>query len=190
MTDEEKIRRTIEIHLENAEEHIRQGERHRALMEFESAAVKLETADRTNQLEQLWAHAAAGFTAAGALLQAGKSYFRLAELEAKADRQTEARNSYLAAANSLFSVRDKNQELWTNITQAVDKAIDISIVLEDQSMAIELLYRNATIHHRETGFTFDAINCLERAQQLLELVPNHPLAQEIREKLQELVDYQ
>jgi hypothetical protein len=114
----------------------------------------------------------------------------LAELEARAGRREDARDSYLAAANSFFAVREKNQELWISLTQSVEKAIDLSIALNDESLAIELLYKNANIHHRETGFILDAINSLERAQQLLEKEPNHPLAQEIQEKLQELIDYQ
>jgi len=190
MIEEEKLRRAIEAHLETAEEFIRQGQRQRAFLEFENAAVKLETAEKIDQLEQLWGHAATGFTAAEAPFQAGTSYLRLADLEAQAGRKEAARESYLAAANSFFSVREKNQELWTSITQAVEKAIDLSIDLEDVSLAIELLYKNATIHQRETGFVFDAINNLERAQQLLEKEPNHSLAQEIEEKLQELIDHQ
>ncbi len=189
MKEEEQLRRAIDEHLENAEKHIRQGQRQRAFMEFEDAAAKLETAEKTDQLEQLWGHAAAGFTAAEAPFQAGSSYLRLADLEAQTERQEDARDSYLAAANSFFAVREKNQELWVSITQAVEKAIDLSIALEDESLAIELLYKNATIYQRETGFTFDAINNLERAQQLLEKEPNHPLAQEIQEKLQELIDH-
>jgi tetratricopeptide (TPR) repeat protein len=176
--DEDELRRVIEEHLENAEEFIQQGHRQRALLEFEAAAVKLETEEKIDQLEQLWGHAATGFTAAEAPLQAGTSYLRLAELEARAGRREDARDSYLAAANSFFAVLEKNQELW------------ISLTLNDGSLAIELLYKNANIHHRETGFILDAINSLERAQQLLEKEPNHPLAQEIQEKLQELIDYQ
>ncbi len=190
MNEEEQLRRAIEEHLENAEEFIREGQRQRALMEFESAAAKLERAEKTDQLLQLWGHAAAGFTATDAPFQAGNSYFRLAELEALIGRTEDARSSYLSAANSFFMVREKNQDLWILITQAVEKAIDLSISLEDVSLAIELLFKNATILHRETGFTLDAINCLERAQQLLVKEPNHPLAQEIEEKLQELIDYQ
>ncbi len=188
--DEEKLRRSIEGHLENAEEYIRKGERHRAFIEFENAAVKLEAADKKDQLEQLWSHAATGFTAAEAPFQAGTSYLHLGDLESAAGRQTDARDSYLAAANAYFAVRDKNQELWTSITQTVDKAIELSIALDEPSLAIELLYKNATIHYRETGYRFDAINCLERAQDLLTKVPNHPLASEIAERLQELVDYE
>ena len=190
MIDEEQLRRDIEVHLENAEEYIRKGQRQEAFFEFEEAAGKLEAAEKIDQLEQLWGHAATGFSAAEAPRQAGDSYLRLAELEMKAGRQEAARESYLAAANSLFAVRDKSQELWVSITQAVEVAIELSLALEDESMAIELLYKNATIHQRETGFIFDAINDLERAQQILEKEPNHPLAQEIQEKLQELIDYQ
>lgn len=185
-----KLRRSIEEHLENAEEFIREGQRQRAFIEFESAATKLETVEKIAQLEQLWAHAATGFTAAEAPLQAGYSFLRLADLEAQAGRDEEARDSYLGAANSFFAVREKNQELWISITQAVEKAIDLSISLAENSIAIELLYKNATIHQRETGFTLDAINNLERAQQLLEKEPAHPLASEIQEKLQELIDFQ
>jgi hypothetical protein len=190
LSEEEQLRRSIEEHLENAEEFIRAGQRQQAFIEFENASAKLETAEKINQLEQLWGHAATGFTAAEAPLQAGYSYLRLADLEAQAGRHEEARDSYLAAANSFFTVREKNQELWVSITQAVEKAIDLSVGLEENSLAIELLYKNATIHQRETGFTFDAINNLERAQQLLEKEPNHPLASDVQEKLQELIDYQ
>jgi hypothetical protein len=190
MIDEEKLRRSIEEHMENAEEYIRKQERGRALMEFDMAAAKLDAAGKINQLEQLWAHAAAGFTAAEAPLQAATSYLHLAELEVKAGRQAEARDSYLTAANSFFAVRDKNPELWTTMIHALEHAIDLSLALEETSLAIELLYKAAIIQYRETGFTLDAIYSLERAQQLLEQVPNHPLAQDINEKLQELVDYQ
>ena len=190
VSEEEQIRRSIEVHLENAEEYIRAGQRQRAFIEFENAAAQLETAEKIAQLEQLWAHAASGFTAAEAPLQAGYSFLRLADLEAQASRKEEARDSYLSAANSFFVVREKNHELWVSITQAVEKAIELSIGLEEHSLAIELLYKNATIHQRETGFTFDAINNLERAQQLLEKEPNHPLASDIQERLQELIDYQ
>ena len=134
--------------------------------------------------------AAAGFTAAEAPRQAAHSYLHLAELEVKAGRQSEGRDSYLSAANSLFAVREKNQELWATMIQALEQAIDLSLALEEASLAIELLYKTAIIQYRETGFTLDAIYSLERAQQLLEQVPNHPLAQDINEKLQELVDYQ
>lgn len=188
--DEEKLRQAIENHLENAEDFIRQGNRVRAFIEFENAAIKLEQAKKQDQLEQLWAHAAAGFTAAEAPFQAGASYLRLADLEAAAGRSGDARDSYLAAANSLFAVRDKTHEIWTTITQAVDQAINHTILLDDLPLAIELLYKNAQIHDRETGYIFDAINCLERAQQLLEAVPHHSLSSEIKEKLQELVDRQ
>jgi hypothetical protein len=189
MIEEEELRRVIEGHLESAEEFIRQGQREHAFAEFESASAKLEIAEQRGQLEQLWSHAATGFTAAEAPLEAGKSYLRVAECEVKAGRQEAARDSFLAAANSFFSVRNKNQDIWTAITQAVENAIDLSLALEQESMAIELLYKNATIHQRETGFIFDAINNLERAQQLLEKEPNHPLAQEVQEKLQELIDH-
>ncbi len=188
MIDEEGLRRSIEEHLENAEDYIREGKRHQALMEFENAAAKLEAAGKTSQLEQLWAHAATGFIAAGAPFQAGISYLHMANLAAIANRRADARDSYLAAANSFYAVRDKNQELWVTLTQAVDQAIEHSLAMDDPSMAIELLFKNATIHQRETGYVVDAINCLERAQQLLDKVPNHPLAQDIDDKLQELVD--
>jgi hypothetical protein len=190
LSEEEKLRRLIEEHLENAEEYVRAGQRERAFSEFENASAQLETAEKNAQLEQLWAHAATGFTAAEAPLQAGRSFLRLADLEAQVGRNEEARDSYLAAANSFFAVREKNQELWVTITQAVEKAINLSIGLEENSLAIELLYKNATIHQRETGFSFDAINNLERAQQLLEKEPNHPLASDIQEKLQELINHQ
>ncbi|MFX1317970.1 MAG: hypothetical protein ACFE9D_01055 [Promethearchaeota archaeon] len=189
MSDEEQLRRAIEEHLENAEDFIREGQRSRAFLEFEEASGKLEAAEKISQLEQLWAHAAAGFTAAEAPYEAGHSFLRVADLEAQQGRKSEARDSYLAAANSFFAVREKNQDLWIAITQAVEKAIDLSIALNELSLAIELLYKNATIHRRETGFTFDAINTLERAQQLLEKEPNHPLAQEIGDLLQELIDH-
>ena len=123
-------------------------------------------------------------------LQAATSYLHLAELEVKAGRQAEARDSYLTAANSFFAVRDKKPELWTTMIQALEHAIDLSLALEETSLAIELLYKTAIIQYRETGFTLDSIYSLERAQQLLEQVPNHPLAQDINEKLQELVDHQ
>ena len=190
MNDEEKLRRAVEEHLENAEDFIRKGQRQRAFMEFENASIKLESAEKNDQLEQLWAHAATGFSAAEAPLEAGRSLIHVADLEVKSGRQEEARDSYLAAANSFFAVREKNHELWITITQAVENAIDLSLALEEEALAIELLYKNAIIHHRETGFTLDAINTLERAQQLLEKEPNHPLAQEIQEKLKELVDHQ
>ncbi|MFX1575723.1 MAG: hypothetical protein ACFFCF_00970 [Promethearchaeota archaeon] len=190
MNDEEQLRRSIEEHLETAEELIQQGQRQQAFLEFEKAATQLESAEKYAQLEQLWGHAATGFTAAQAPLQAGYSYSRLASLEMKARRQQEARDSFLAAANSFFAVREKNQEVWLSITQAVEKAIDLSITLGEISMAIELLFKNATIHQRETGFILDAINSLEQAQHLLEKEPNHPLTAEIAEKLQELIDYQ
>ncbi len=189
MNEEEELRQVVEAHLENAEEYIQQGQRELAFTEFENASVKLEAAQQTSQLGQLWSHAATGFTAAEAPLQAGKSYLRVAEYEVKTGRQEAARDSFLAAANSFFAVREKNQEVWTAITQAVENAIDLSLALEQESMAIELLYKNATIHQRETGYIFDAINDLERAQQLLDKEPNHPLAQDIQEKLQELIDH-
>jgi len=189
MSDEEQLRRAIEEHLENAEDFIREGKRSRAFLEFEEAAGKLEAAERTSQLEQLWAHAATGFTAAEAPFEAGQSFLRVADLEIQAGRKSEARDSYLAAANSFFAVRNKNQDLWVSITQAVEKAIDLSIALHENSLAIELLYKNATIHHRETGFTFDAINTLERAKKLLAKEPNHPLSQEIDDLFQELVNH-
>jgi hypothetical protein len=190
LIDEEKLRRSIEEHMENAEEFIRKQDRERALLEFDVAATKLDTAGKLNQLEQLWAHAAAGFTAAEAPLQAATSYLHLAELEVKAGRQNEARDSYLKAANSFFAVRDKNPDLWSAMVQALEHAIDLSLALEETSLAIELLYKTAIIQYRETGFALDAIYSLERAQQLLEQVPNHPLANDINEKLQELVDHQ
>jgi hypothetical protein len=190
MTEEENLRRSIEEHMENAEEFIRQRERERAFLEFDSAASKLEAAGKTDQLEQLWAHAAAGFTAAEAPHQAATSYLHLAELEVKAGRQEEGRDSYLAAANSFFAVRDKKPELWINLVQALENAIELSLALEETSLAIELLYKAAIIQYRETAYTLDAIYSLERAQQLLDQVPNHPLAQEINEKLTELVDHQ
>jgi hypothetical protein len=188
MSDEEQLRRAIEEHLENAEEYIREGLRSRAFLEFEEAAGKLMAAENISQLELLWSHAATGFTAAEAPYEAGQSFLRVADLEFQAGRKSEARDSYLSAANSFFVVRDKNQELWVSITTAVEKAIDLSLALNERPLAIELLYKNATIHHRETGFTFDAINNLERAQQLLEKETNHPLAQEIEDLLQALVD--
>jgi hypothetical protein len=190
MSEEEQLRRAIEEHLENAEEYIRQGQRARAFLEFEEAAGKLERVQNTDQLEQLWGHAATGFTAAKAPLEAGNSFLRVAELEAQADRNADARDSYLAAANSFISVRDKNQDLWVSITQAVEKAINLSIALDENALAIELLFKNATIHRRETGFTFDAIDSLERAQRLLEKEPNHPLAEDVQDLLQKLVDRQ
>lgn len=190
MIDDEKLRRHIEDHLENAEEFIQTGKRHQALMEFEKAAEKLESAGETNQLEQLWAHAATGFTAAEAPIEAGQSYLRLGQLEARAGRQTEARDSYLAAANAFIAARDKTRELWTTIVQTVENAIELTLALGEPSKAIDLLVKCASIHHRETGYIVDAINCLERAQQLLRKAPDHPLASEVEEKLQELIDFQ
>ncbi|MFX0169922.1 MAG: hypothetical protein ACFE89_11280 [Candidatus Hodarchaeota archaeon] len=188
--DEEGLRRIIENHLENAEEHIREGRRQQALGEFEEAASLLEAEGELDQLEMLWAHAATGFTAAAAPFQAGFSFLRLADLEAKAGRRSDARDSYLSAANSFFAARDKSQELWTKLTQALEKAIELTLALDDPSMAIELLFKCAMIHYRETGYTFDAINCLERAQQLTEQVPTHPLKEEISQTLQHLIDRQ
>jgi hypothetical protein len=138
----------------------------------------------------LWGHASTGFTAAEAPFQAGFSFLQLAQLEEKAGRQTDARDSYLSAANSFFVVRDKSQEVWTKLTQALERAIELTIGLDDLSMAVELLFKCATIHHRETGYTFDAINCLERAQKLLGNIPTHPLKEEVSQMLQHLLDRQ
>ena len=188
--DEETLRRTIENHLENAEEYIREGRRQQALSEFEKAAFILEEEKKFDQLEMLWGHASTGFTAAEAPFQAGCSFMQLAKIEEKAGRHTDARDSYLSAANSFFAAREKNREVWTTLTQALESAIELTIVLNDPSMAVELLFKCATIHHRETGYTFDAINCLERAQQLLEKVPGHPLKEEISQTLQYLLNQQ
>lgn len=188
--DEETLRRTIENHLENAEENIREGRRQQALSEFEQAAFLLETEKAFDQLELLWAHASTGFTAADAPFQAGSSFLQLAQLEEKAGRRKDARDSYLSAANSFFAVRDKGQEVWMKLTQALERAIELTITLNDLSMAVELLFKCATIHHRETGYKFDAINCLERAQQLLGQLPSHPLKEEISQMLQHLLDQQ
>jgi tetratricopeptide (TPR) repeat protein len=165
-----------------------EGDRHRAYMEFEKAAAALEAASEQDQLEQLWAHAAAGFVAAQAHFQAGHSYLHLASVEAAAGRRADARESYLAAANAFGAARDKTHDTWVAITQAVEQAVELSIALGDAAMAIDLLAKCSAIHQRETGFTVDAINCLERAQKLLEQVPNHPLASKIGHRLQTLVD--
>ena len=188
--DEETIRRTIENHLENAEEYIREGRRQQALSEFEKAAFLLEEEKKFDQLELLWGHASTGFTAAEAPFQAGSSFIQLAKLEEKAGRRADARDSYLSAANSFFAVREKSREVWTTLTQALERAIELTITLDDPSMAIELLFKCATIHYRETGFTFDAINCLERAEQLLDKVPGHTLKEEISQMLQHLLNQQ
>ena len=103
MTDEEQLRRDIETHLENAEERVRKGQRQEAFMEFEEAAGKLEAAENIAQLEQLWAHAATGFSAAEAPRQAGESFLRLAELEVKAGRQEAARESLSDFSRVSFS---------------------------------------------------------------------------------------
>ena len=190
LSDEEALRRQIEDYLVNAEDYIQNGQRHRALMEFEKAAVILEAAEQKDQLEQLWGHAATGFTAAGAPLQAGHSYLRLAQLEAKVERHTDARDSYLAAANAFITVREKSPDLWVTITQTVEHAIELATLLNDHSQAIDLLVKCASLHQQETGYKLDAIHCLERAQTLLEQVPNHPLGPDIRERLQYLLDHQ
>jgi len=186
--DDEALRRRIEAHLETAEDYMTQGDRHRAYMEFEKAAATLEAAGERDQLEQLWGHAAAGFMGAQANFQAGHSYLHLASVEAAAGRRADARESYLAAANAFAAARDKTRDTWVATTQAVEQAIELSIALGEAPMAIDLLAKCAAIHQRETGFTLDAINCLERAQKLLELVPNHPLASKIAKRLQALID--
>lgn len=165
-----------------------EGDRHRAYMEFEKAAAALEAAGERDQLEQLWGHAAAGFMTAQAHFQAGHSYLHLASVEAAAGRRADARESYLAAANAFAAARDKTRDTWVAITQTVEQAVELSIALGEAAMAIDLLAKCAAIHQRETGFTLDAINCLERAQKLLELVPNHPLASRIEKRLQALID--
>jgi hypothetical protein len=126
--------------------------------------------------------------AAEAPIEAGHSYLQLAKLEAEAGEYAKARENYLAAANAFITSREKNQEQWTIIVQTVEQAIEYTLLLEEPSMAIDLLVKCASIHYRETGFTLDAINCLERAQKLLDEVPNHPLANEINEKLEDLVN--
>ncbi len=190
MIDDETLRKQIEEHLETAEDYIRQGARHRALMEFEKAAATLEAAGKNDQLEQLWAHAATGFTAAQAVFEAGHSYLRLAHIEKTAGRKQDARDSFLAAANAFIAVRDKTRDVWRTILQAVEEAVEFTIALNEPGTAIELLVKAAMIHFREMGYTVDAINCLERAQQLLGQVPDHPLAEEINEQLQFLIDHE
>jgi tetratricopeptide (TPR) repeat protein len=188
VTDEEALRRRIEAYMETAEDYMNEGDRHRAYMEFEKAAAELEAAGERDQLDQLWAHASAGFIAAQAHFQAGHSYLHLASVEAAAGRHADARDSYLSAANAFAAARDKSQDTWVAITSAVEQAVELSVTLGDAAMAVDLLAKCAAIHERETGFTLDAINCLERAQKLLELTPNHPLASKIVRRLQALLD--
>ncbi|MFX1563505.1 MAG: hypothetical protein ACFFDP_09380 [Promethearchaeota archaeon] len=190
MIDDEELRHKLEAYLEAAEEYMQKGQRQRALLEFEKAATTLKAEEKLDQLEQLWGHAASGFSAAGASEQAGYSHLHIAELHALAGRQADARDSYLAAANAFFNVREKTREIWTIIAQSVEQAIDFCIALDEHTEAIDLLVKCATIYQRETGFQIDAINCLERATQLLEQVPGHPLAAEIEERLQLLIDEQ
>lgn len=188
MIDDESLRRRIEGHMEAAEEYIQQGERHRALMEFEKIAAILEAAGKTDQLEQLWAHAATGFTAAKAPYEAGHSYLQVARLEKAAMKTADARDSFLASANAFIGVRDKTQDVWRATLQAVENAIELTLMLEEPAKAIDLLVKCASIQYRELGHTIDAINSLERAQQLLSKVPNHPLATDIEERLQFLIN--
>ncbi|MFX1564155.1 MAG: hypothetical protein ACFFDP_12695 [Promethearchaeota archaeon] len=190
MIDDEELRRKLEAHLETAEDYIQQGQRERALLEFEKAATTLKDAEKLDQLEQLWEHAATGFSAAGASLQAGYSYLHVAKILFSMGRRADARDSYLAAANAFFSVREKTKDIWTTIAQSVEKAVELCITLDEHTEAIDLLVKCAAIYKQETGFIIDAINCLERAKQLLEHVPDHPLATEIEEKLQLLIDEQ
>jgi hypothetical protein len=126
--------------------------------------------------------------AAQAYFQAGHSYLHLAGVEAAAGRHADARDSYLAAANAFAAAHDKTHDTWVAITSAVERAVELSITLGDAAMAVDLLAKCAAIHQRETGFTVDAVNCLERAQKLLELTPNHPLASKIARQLQALID--
>lgn len=190
MIDAEKLRRKLEAHLEAAEEYMRQGQRQRALLEFEEAATTLKTAEKLDQLEQLWSHAASGFSAAGASLQAGYSHLHIAKIQASKDRRADARDSYLAAANAFFATREKTRDIWSTIVQSVEQAIELCITLDEHTEAIDLLVKCAAIYQRETGFLIDAINCLEKAMQLLVHVPDHPLAVEIEERLQLLIDRQ
>jgi hypothetical protein len=170
-----------------AEEYVRQGEMHRAYWEFEKAYAIVEREGTPDQILTLWEHAAAGFTAAEAPLQAAQSHLHIARIHAAAERTEEARDSYLAAANAFASVRNKTRDTWLTIASALEQAIERTIALDDTSMAIELLFKCAAVHHKETGYRMDAINLLERAQLLLEDVPNHSLSEDIKGLLQFLI---
>jgi hypothetical protein len=171
-----------------AEEFVRQGEMHRAYWEFEKANAIIEKEGKSEQLLTLWEHAAAGFTAAEASLQAAQSHLHIARIHAAAEQTSDARDSYLAAANAFASVRNKTRDTWLIIANALEQAIERTIALDDASMAIELLFKCAAVHHKETGYTMDAINCLERAQSLLEQVQGHPRSEEIAEFLKHLIE--
>jgi tetratricopeptide (TPR) repeat protein len=190
LIEDEELRHKLEAHLEAAEEYMQQGQPQLAFLEFEEAASTLKDADKIDQLEQLWGHAASGFSAAGASIQAGYSHLHIAEIQVIAGRRTDARDSYLAAANAFFSAREKTREVWTTIAQSVEKAVGLCIALSEYTEAIDLLVKCAAIYQQETGFIIDAINSLERAKQLIEHVPDHPLAEEIEERLQLLIDKQ
>jgi len=166
---------------------MKKGQGHRAYMEFEKAAALLESAGRTTQLEQLWRTAAAGFTAAEAYIQAGRSHLHIAQMEAASGRRSEARDSYLAAANAFAAARHKERDTWIALTQALEQAIQLTLNLGETAQAIDLLVKCAQIHNRQTGYTLEAINCLERAKQLLQQVPDHPHAELIEEQLQHLL---
>ncbi len=188
MSDYESLRRQVEEYMIAAEEFVRQGEMHRAYWEFEKAYAVIEKEGTTEQILTLWEHAAAGFTSAEAPLQAAHSHLHIARIHDAAERIAEARDSFLAAANAFASVRNKDREIWLIIANALEQAIEHTITLDNASMAIELLFKCAAVHQKETGYTTDAINCLERAQLLLNQVPNHPREEDIKELLQFLVE--
>jgi hypothetical protein len=188
MSDYESLRRRIEEYMIAAEEYVRQGEMHRAYWEFEKAYAVIDKEGTADQLLTLWEHAAAGFTSAEAPLQAAHSHLHIARIHDAAERIAEARDSFLAAANAFAMVRNKDREIWLTIATALEQAIEHTIALDDASMAIELLFKLAAVHHKETSYTTDAINCLERAQLLLAQVPNHPREEDIREMLQFLIE--
>lgn len=171
-----------------AEEYVQEGEMHRAYWEFEKAHVLVENEGTPEQLLTLWEHAAAGFTAAEAPLQAAQSHLHIARIHAAAERTEDARDSFLAAANAFAMVRNKTRDTWVTIASALEQAIERTIALGDNSTAIELLFKCAAVHHKETGYRMDAINLLERAQLLLEEVPNHPLSEDITELLKFLIE--
>lgn len=188
MSDYEKLRRRVEEYMMAAEKFVREGEMHRAYWEFEKANAAIEKEGKPEQLLTLWEHAAAGFTTAEASLQAAQSHLHVAQIHAAAEREADARDSYLAAANAFASVRDKTRDTWLTIANALEEAIERTIALDEASMAIELLFKCAAVHHKETGYKMDAINCLERAQSLLGQVPSHPRSEEIAEFLKFLIE--
>jgi len=187
LDEEEVLRRRLEEHLQTAEEYMKKGQGHRAYMEFEKAAALLEAAGRTAQLEQLWRTAATGFTAAEAYIQAGRSHLHIARIESAAGRKAEARDSYLAAANAMAAARHKERDTWIILTQALEQAIQLTLDLGETAQAIDLLVKCAQIHANQTGYTLEAINCLERAKQLLQQVPDHPHAEIIEQQLHQLL---